>query len=91
MNAGLSRGFMSEAVATSRDRSKNTGCAECGKPNDLKLCSGKASDSAHLFSASCCVAVAAAAAQMQQLHKIALAGQHVQHHCYAAQSVLAVR
>ena len=36
---------MSEAVATRRDKGDNTGCAECGKPNDLKLCSGEDPDS----------------------------------------------
>ncbi|KAK9796292.1 hypothetical protein WJX73_006901 [Symbiochloris irregularis] len=34
------RSFMSEAVATRRERKSDTGCAECGRPNDLKLCSG---------------------------------------------------
>ncbi|KAK9813589.1 hypothetical protein WJX73_008847 [Symbiochloris irregularis] len=34
------RSFMSEAVATRRDRKSDTGCAECGRPNELKLCSG---------------------------------------------------
>ncbi|KAK9802771.1 hypothetical protein WJX73_000857 [Symbiochloris irregularis] len=32
--------YMSEAVSTRRDQKDDTGCAECGKPNDLKVCSG---------------------------------------------------
>lgn len=32
--------YMSETVATRRDKGDNTLCAECGSPHNLKLCSG---------------------------------------------------
>lgn len=33
--------YLQETVATRRDKGDNTLCAECGNPNNLKLCSGK--------------------------------------------------
>ncbi|KAK9827517.1 hypothetical protein WJX74_007579 [Apatococcus lobatus] len=32
--------YLQETVATRRDKGDNTLCAECGSPNNLKLCSG---------------------------------------------------
>ena len=34
-------GFMQETISTRRDKADNTACAECGNPNNLKLCSGE--------------------------------------------------